>query len=234
MTKRMCSIEGCGRPHYAKGWCNRHWERWRSHGDAMWEPPVRPVECSVDGCNRVPKSRGLCGMHYHRELRKEPGYDRSYRYVRIFLDTHGPFPHPCNFCGGVIPAYGGRSGESAVIHHLDHDHLNDDPVNLAAAHRRCHAEHHGEDISDEVRVKISAIQKVIQNRPEVRVRNSRTQSRIQREVQNRPEVRGKVSRAVTLRHAGDKALTECPHCGRRCVGKHGLAVHIGYMHRFGS
>lgn len=29
----FCSIEGCGRPTKAHGWCSRHYRRWRRHGD---------------------------------------------------------------------------------------------------------------------------------------------------------------------------------------------------------
>lgn len=34
-TQRICSIPGCGKPFRARGWCNRHWERWRDHGDPL-------------------------------------------------------------------------------------------------------------------------------------------------------------------------------------------------------
>jgi hypothetical protein len=33
VSERICSIPGCGRPHYARGWCNMHWHRWCTHGD---------------------------------------------------------------------------------------------------------------------------------------------------------------------------------------------------------
>ncbi len=31
----MCSIEGCGKPYEARGWCKTHYNRWRSHGDPL-------------------------------------------------------------------------------------------------------------------------------------------------------------------------------------------------------
>lgn len=34
MAKRICSVEGCGRPHVARGFCNRHWKHWRSTADS--------------------------------------------------------------------------------------------------------------------------------------------------------------------------------------------------------
>lgn len=30
---RVCSIDGCDKPHYARGWCSMHHWRWRHHGD---------------------------------------------------------------------------------------------------------------------------------------------------------------------------------------------------------
>lgn len=30
-----CSIEGCGTPAVARGWCSRHYQRWLSHGDPL-------------------------------------------------------------------------------------------------------------------------------------------------------------------------------------------------------
>lgn len=29
----ICSIEGCTRPRWARGWCSTHYRRWRIHGD---------------------------------------------------------------------------------------------------------------------------------------------------------------------------------------------------------
>lgn len=35
MTQRTCSINGCDRPHCARGWCRSHWRHWRRHGDPI-------------------------------------------------------------------------------------------------------------------------------------------------------------------------------------------------------
>lgn len=32
---KTCSIEGCGRPHDAKGYCTAHWKRWRKYGEPL-------------------------------------------------------------------------------------------------------------------------------------------------------------------------------------------------------
>lgn len=33
MTERTCSYSGCDSPHYGRGWCGMHYQRWRVHGD---------------------------------------------------------------------------------------------------------------------------------------------------------------------------------------------------------
>lgn len=35
MTDRTCSIDGCERPHRAHTFCNRHYLRWKRHGDPL-------------------------------------------------------------------------------------------------------------------------------------------------------------------------------------------------------
>lgn len=38
-----CSIEGCGRPAYVRGWCERHHSRWKRYGDPTAGAPGKPV-----------------------------------------------------------------------------------------------------------------------------------------------------------------------------------------------
>ena len=44
MPNPTCSIEGCHRPHYGRGWCNMHWTRWRKHGDPLETAKAPPGE----------------------------------------------------------------------------------------------------------------------------------------------------------------------------------------------
>jgi hypothetical protein len=84
MTKRTCSVSGCIRPYYAKGFCNLHWMRNRKHGEVFADRPAqkgvplieRPSECGVQGCGRPPHGNGLCRLHY----------GRLWRYGNVFAD----------------------------------------------------------------------------------------------------------------------------------------------------
>lgn len=71
MAERTCSIEGCGKPVNARGWCGMHYARWARSGDPGPSEPLigfaRPELCDVDGCDRRRDGRkNLCGMHARR------------------------------------------------------------------------------------------------------------------------------------------------------------------------
>lgn len=67
---RECSMDGCEDDASARGWCPRHYQRWRKHGDVHYEPAIPGQPCSVSGCFSVVKGRGLCETHYMRLWRR--------------------------------------------------------------------------------------------------------------------------------------------------------------------
>lgn len=87
-----CSIHGCQRDIFTnRGWCQMHYQRWRTHGDATWEPAPRDT-CSVDGCNEPVVAKGLCRPDYHRSLYRE-------RRLRTGHPEPAPLIRPCDMCG---------------------------------------------------------------------------------------------------------------------------------------
>lgn len=61
---------------------------------------------------------------------------------RLFMAQNDTGPWACYFCPELVVEYGGIGGRNLVVHHLDGDHANNDPANLASAHWDCHASHH--------------------------------------------------------------------------------------------
>jgi len=65
----ICSIEGCGKPHSAKGYCRNHYRRWKAHGDPFGGRIYAQKEktiCIIPGCGMPSKGRGWCNSHYTR------------------------------------------------------------------------------------------------------------------------------------------------------------------------
>jgi hypothetical protein len=44
MSDRICSVDDCHRPVYCRGWCVRHYFRWKRHGDPTATTTVPSVE----------------------------------------------------------------------------------------------------------------------------------------------------------------------------------------------
>lgn len=70
MTKgtRVCSIDGCLTSALARGWCGKHYDRWRANGDPLVTKIDRDPApfCSVEECARPVHYRGLCTSHYSK------------------------------------------------------------------------------------------------------------------------------------------------------------------------
>jgi hypothetical protein len=59
--------------------CNKHYQRWLTHGD--WSLPDKPkfTTCIVHGCERAPRSAyaELCETHYYRKRRGRSDWDAA-------------------------------------------------------------------------------------------------------------------------------------------------------------
>lgn len=86
--KPICSVEGCDKEILnSRGWCSKHYQRWRKNGNPLLAKLVRTEPgqvCKADRCGRAVSAKGLCANHYAR-LRKHGSHEDdalSSRYRR--------------------------------------------------------------------------------------------------------------------------------------------------------
>lgn len=154
MPARACTVEGCGRPHYGRGYCSAHWQRIRA-GVSLDVPLQQTTRaaCTVDGCDRRRKSRGLCAMHYERmrrdgtvDLVPKPPRERN---PAPFVNGDGyrvvwAPGHPNAQASGQILEHrlvmAGVLGRpllpDEIPHHKNGDRTDNDPGNLELCVRR--------------------------------------------------------------------------------------------------
>ena len=102
MTSLVCKFPTCGRDDIrARGWCKKHYERWRRHGDpAVCHTSATVRACTVEGCSKRRYSGGLCSGHADRR----DVFGEVYAGVRLgdheslMLARRGR--SPCEECGG--------------------------------------------------------------------------------------------------------------------------------------
>ena len=62
---RACKVDGCGKKYNCKGYCGKHYYRWKTHGDPLVSLKSGGL-CSIDGCSSKIEARKLCPKHYMR------------------------------------------------------------------------------------------------------------------------------------------------------------------------
>ena len=94
MRDMTCSL--CSSPVFARGWCSRHWTRWRRHGDPLF---VRPDAIRLTPYEKVMRSvfwDGDC-LIFNRSLSHGYGHTTYYKVrhkaSRVMMEHHhGPIP----------------------------------------------------------------------------------------------------------------------------------------------
>lgn len=117
-----CAVEGCTNAAHARGWCGKHYARWRRYGDP--KKMARPTY----GQGRRMSAQGyvLVWAPGHPEAM---AYGYALEHRKVAHDTFGPIP----------PGH--------QVHHLNHDRTDNRPENLevkpADEHAREHAAERG-------------------------------------------------------------------------------------------
>src|SRR5699024_1437799 len=89
----ICSIEDCGKPAKGYGWCTRHYDSWKRHGDPLATSFATCVECN----RRFPRS-GKPG------LPKKKCRDCTPKPRSICPTCSGPLPRSMRSDGTLAPA----------------------------------------------------------------------------------------------------------------------------------
>ena len=122
MAKNTCSVEGCGKMSYVRGWCTKHYARWRRYGDplALFKRPGFPdnliarMEPLANGCIWF---TGALNAH---------GYGMVWRDGEMVLAHRAAYEHFV----GPIP-------EGMTIDHECHNADETCPGGITCQHRRC-------------------------------------------------------------------------------------------------
>jgi len=91
-TQRICKVEGCGRAHYAKNLCQKHYNA------TLPRKVYEGKQCSVEGCVNKVNGHGLCSAHGRRLAAGKP-MDTPLQPRRKVVDGH----KQCADCEQFLP-----------------------------------------------------------------------------------------------------------------------------------
>lgn len=153
---RLCSVEGCGRKHKTRGFCQAHVQRVLRTGDAKPDKPIGTIQrapgstCAVPGCNRKHVALGFCGLHWRRA--RDNGGDplanvpQRQRYAPVCSADGCDKPHHSQgLCSGHLTRFKKHGDVQANIPLRSFDwgngYLNDDGYRLFWVDGRMVREH---------------------------------------------------------------------------------------------
>lgn len=153
---KICKVEGCNRDKYKVGYCNMHYQRVRTHGEAG--PPQRISSevrgiCSIEGCGKIHDCHGYCSTHnqrirsgknvgtaeLHRRVKGTGTFRRETGYHSVGKDKNLQYMHRLI----AEKVLGHALLKSVVVHHVDGNPSNNEHSNLVicenqAYHRLLH------------------------------------------------------------------------------------------------
>lgn len=75
----LCSIDSCVTPKVTRGWCSKHYQRWKRNGDPM-KLTVMPnhtmLVCGLGDCTKKYYAKGFCSTHYYSWRQYGDPYER--------------------------------------------------------------------------------------------------------------------------------------------------------------
>lgn len=80
----VCSVANCGGEFYCRGFCTKHYQRWRTHGDPLVYKFNLGAVCKIPDCVELCHAKGLCFKHYMR-LRRHGTTDDKHGKAFLFL-----------------------------------------------------------------------------------------------------------------------------------------------------
>lgn len=93
MSNRTCSVDGCENKFHAKGFCSKHYSRWKRYGDTSYVTPRSASICKLEGCDRPVNSNGVCHMHARRWKKhgsyEKPSLRNTCKVEECGLDAYG-------------------------------------------------------------------------------------------------------------------------------------------------
>lgn len=165
MVPKTCSIADCEQASRARGYCHKHWKRWRKHGDpsvVLVSSKPKYVGCAVVGCETKHHAHGYCsthatryktngdplvvGEHYPGRPRlAQPTYGGVHK--RLSLEKGKARAHLCVDCGKRAHEWSYDGGcPNELFETLDKSPIAYS-TDLSLYSPRCHPCHRGRDAS---------------------------------------------------------------------------------------
>lgn len=117
-----CKIEGCNKDLIAKGFCSKHYNRFKKHGDPLYIKEVQKGKpCTIDGCDRPIIGKGWCSLHYGRWRRNGDPLKTGEDLERdIKTGRYTPNVKTCQASGCIKPVFAKKYCQNHYYRFLNH------------------------------------------------------------------------------------------------------------------